>query len=94
MIWRRLLVPAQATVAELHAVVLTVFGWGGEYMHRFCIQGTEYGIYQVCGPWFRDNTRAVRLGERGPARRGEIQLRVQLLRRLAGRSTGRADPPG
>jgi pRiA4b ORF-3-like protein len=65
LIWRRLLVPAQTTIAELHAIVQTVFGWSGEYLHRFCIHGTEYGIYQVGGPWFRDNAHTVRLGELG-----------------------------
>lgn len=44
LIWRRLLVPATATIAELHTIVQTVFGWGGEHLHRFVIHGTEYGI--------------------------------------------------
>lgn len=65
LIWRRLLVHAQTTIAELHAIVQTVFGWSGEYLHRFCIHGTEYGIYQVGGPWFRDNARTLGLGELG-----------------------------
>jgi hypothetical protein len=30
LIWRRLLVPAEITIAELHVMVQTVFGWGGE----------------------------------------------------------------
>jgi hypothetical protein len=31
----------------------------------FCIHGTEYGICQVGGPWFRYNARTVCLGELG-----------------------------
>jgi hypothetical protein len=34
-------------------------------LHRFVIHGTKYGIYQVGGPWFRDDARQVRLGELG-----------------------------
>jgi Plasmid pRiA4b ORF-3-like protein len=30
LIWRPLLVAAQTTIAELHAIVQTVFGWSGD----------------------------------------------------------------
>jgi hypothetical protein len=53
------------TIAELHAIVQTVCRWNGEHLHRFCIHGTEHGIYSVSGPWPRDDTRAVRLSELG-----------------------------
>ena len=65
LIWRRLLVPAQTTIAELHTVPQTVFGWGGEHLHRFVIHGTEYGISYTGGPGFRDNARIIRVGELG-----------------------------
>ena len=38
---------AATTVAELHAIVQTVCGWSGEYLHRFVIGGAEHGIYQA-----------------------------------------------
>ena len=65
MIWRRLLVPADITIAGLHTVVQTVFGWSGEHLHRFLIHGCEYGICYVGGPGFRDDARTIRLGELG-----------------------------
>jgi hypothetical protein len=65
LIWRRLLVPSTATIAQLHTIVQTVFGWGGEHPHRFVIHGTAYGISHVGGPGFRDNARTVGLGELG-----------------------------
>jgi Plasmid pRiA4b ORF-3-like protein len=65
LIWRRVLIPADTTIAGLHAVLQTVFGWGGEHLHRFVIRGTEYGISSVGGPGFRDDARQVRLGELG-----------------------------
>ena len=65
LIWRRLLVPATATIAQLHTILQTVFGWGGEHLHRFVSHGVEYGISYVGGPGFRDDARRVGLGELG-----------------------------
>src|SRR5664280_103965 len=44
LIWRRLLVPADTTIAGLHAVLQVAFGWTGTHLHRFVVQGREYGI--------------------------------------------------
>ncbi|MBV9031531.1 MAG: plasmid pRiA4b ORF-3 family protein [Pseudonocardiales bacterium] len=65
LIWRRLLVPAEATIAEWHAVLQATFGWGGEHLHRFVIHGTGYGISYLGGVGFRDDARGIRLGELG-----------------------------
>ena len=70
LLWRRLEVAAGTTVAGLHAIVQTVFGWSGEHLHRFVIGGTEYGITYVGGPGFRDDARQVRLADLG-LREGE-----------------------
>jgi hypothetical protein len=61
LIWRRLEVAVGTTVAGLHAIVQTVFGWSGQHLHRFVIGGTEYGICYLGGPGFRDDARQVRL---------------------------------
>jgi Plasmid pRiA4b ORF-3-like protein len=63
LIWRRLAVAAGTTVAGLHTIVQTVFGWSGEHLHRFVIGGTEYGISYLGGPGFRDDARQVRLAD-------------------------------
>ncbi len=65
LIWRRLLVPAQTTIAQPHIVLQTVFGWSGEHLHRFVIHGREYGIFYIGGPGFRDDARIIRVGELG-----------------------------
>jgi Plasmid pRiA4b ORF-3-like protein len=70
LIWRRLEVGADTTVAGLHAIVQTVFGWSGKHLHRFVIGGTEYGISYLGGPGFRDDARQVRLADLG-LREGE-----------------------
>jgi len=61
LIWRRLEVAVSTTVAGLHAIVQTAFGWSGEHLHRFVIGGTEYGISYLGGPGFRNDARQVRL---------------------------------
>ena len=64
LIWRRLLVPAETSIADLHTVLQTAFGWTDEYLHRFVIHGVEYGANPFAGP-FRDDARQVRLGGLG-----------------------------
>ncbi len=64
LIWRRLLVPADTTIAELHTILQTIFGWDDEHLHRFVVHGVEYGVNHFAGP-FRDDARRVRLGGLG-----------------------------
>ena len=47
LIWRRLLIPAHTTIAGLHAVLQIAFGWTDTHLHRFVVQGLEYGIGYV-----------------------------------------------
>lgn len=65
LIWRRLLVPADTTIAELHMVLQLAFGWGGQHLHRFMIGGREYGISYVGAVSFRDDAHQVRLADLG-----------------------------
>ena len=50
LIWRQLLIPADTTIAGLHAVLQTAFGWTGTHLHRFVVQGREYGTGYVGVP--------------------------------------------
>jgi hypothetical protein len=34
-IWRRLLLPTIVTLADLHQVILVLFGWDGDHPHVF-----------------------------------------------------------
>jgi hypothetical protein len=65
LIWRRLVVAGDTTIAALHAILQTAFGWHGDHLHEFTIHGTGYGISYVGGPGFRDDARAVRLADLG-----------------------------
>jgi hypothetical protein len=45
IIWRRLLVVADTSLAGLHDVLQIVFSWSGEHLHRFVIHGADYDAY-------------------------------------------------
>jgi len=49
LIWRRLLVRADTTIAGLHAVVQAAFGWDGEHLHRFVIHGVALSGAEISG---------------------------------------------
>ena len=55
LIWRGSLVPGDASVADVHAVLQIAFGWDGEHLHRFVIHGVEYGISYAGSGGFRDD---------------------------------------
>lgn len=42
-IWRRVLVPSSLTLAQLHDVLQIVMGWTDSHLHRFIINGQEFG---------------------------------------------------
>jgi hypothetical protein len=43
-IWRRLLVPDTATLAQLHRLLQITMGWSNSHMHEFRIGKTGYGM--------------------------------------------------
>lgn len=44
MIWRRLQVPGNTSLAQLHHIIQISYGWDDDYLHRFHIYGKDYGI--------------------------------------------------
>ena len=42
-IWRRLLMPANMTLADLHVAIQAAMGWDGGHLHAFDIGGEQYG---------------------------------------------------
>lgn len=61
MVWRRLVVQSDTTIAELHHVLQIAFAWSDEHLHRFHIHGKEYGIPHVGGMSFSDDATTVQL---------------------------------
>jgi Plasmid pRiA4b ORF-3-like protein len=43
LIWRRVLVPSNTTLAHLHTILQILFAWSDEHLHSFHIHGKEYG---------------------------------------------------
>ena len=50
LIWRRLLIPSDTSLATLHAVLQVVFAWSDTHLHSFHIHGNTYGSPQLDGP--------------------------------------------
>ncbi len=63
LIWRRLLVTSETTIAELHATIQIAFGWSDSHLHQFVIHGKHYGIAYLGGVTFADNPDQVRLAD-------------------------------
>ena len=43
LIWRRVLVLSETTLAHLHTLLQILFAWSDEHLHSFHIYGKEYG---------------------------------------------------
>jgi hypothetical protein len=65
LIWRRLLVRSDSTVAQLHEALQVVFGWDDEHLNRFEIRGREYAVYRDGGGMIGIDARGVRLDSLG-----------------------------
>ncbi|MGD0914567.1 MAG: plasmid pRiA4b ORF-3 family protein [Terracidiphilus sp.] len=50
-IWRRLLVPADLTLAQLHTVLQTVMGWENQHMHQFRAGQRRFGRPEPADPF-------------------------------------------
>jgi Plasmid pRiA4b ORF-3-like protein len=63
LIWRRLLISADTSIADLHHILQLVLGWTNKHLHRFVIHGKEYGIAYEGGMGFADDPKQIRLGD-------------------------------
>jgi hypothetical protein len=65
MVWRRLLVRGDSTVADLHYTLQIAMGWTDSHLHRFRIHGKDYGVAHLGGFSFADDPRKVSLADFG-----------------------------
>ena len=47
MVWRRLLVPSNYTLRELHGVIQVAMGWEGIHLYDFQLRAARYGSWEV-----------------------------------------------
>jgi hypothetical protein len=57
LIWRRLLIRSDMSLATLHAALQIVFAWSDEHLHNFCIHGQAYGTPRLDGPHLDGDAR-------------------------------------
>lgn len=62
-IWRRVLVPSDQSLADLHHTLQIVMGWDDTHLHRFLIHGKTHGISREGGLCFSDNPKQIRLSD-------------------------------
>lgn len=43
-VWRRLLVPADVKLSDLHEIIQAAFDWEGYHLHVFTFDGVDYGV--------------------------------------------------
>ena len=65
MIWRRLQVCGNTSLADLHSIIQIAVGWDDNYLHRFHIYGEDYGISYVGGLYFSHNVHQVFIDDFG-----------------------------
>jgi Plasmid pRiA4b ORF-3-like protein/Phage integrase family len=63
MIWRRIRVSSNSTIADLHYIIQIAIGWTDSHLHRFIINGEEYGVAQIGGISFTSNPHKVQLAD-------------------------------
>lgn len=61
-IWRRVRVPSDLTLAELHVVLQEALGWTDSHLHQFDVDGRSFGVPDPDGPAVEDERR-VRLAD-------------------------------
>jgi hypothetical protein len=63
MIWRRLLVRSDSTIADLHYTFQIAFGWSDSHLHRFHIYGKDYGVGHRGGLSFDNEPETIYLAD-------------------------------
>jgi hypothetical protein len=61
LVWRRLLVTSDTSLADLHDALQIAFDWSGEHLHRFRIHGKDYGIPSWGGMGCAEDARRIPL---------------------------------
>jgi hypothetical protein len=61
LVWWRLLIASETSIAQLHEILQLVFDWSGDHLHRFRIHGKDYGSSRLGGLVFAEDALQVPL---------------------------------
>jgi len=61
LIWRRLLLRSDQSIADLPYALQLAFGWSDSHLNRFRIHGKEFGVHHMGGPIFGQRADEIRL---------------------------------
>jgi Plasmid pRiA4b ORF-3-like protein len=64
-VWRRVTLADNLSIADLHRVVQLLMGWDDDHLHRFRIDGRDYGVAYIGGMNFDEDAAAVPLSQFG-----------------------------
>jgi hypothetical protein len=65
MVWRRLLLRSDQSIADLHCSIQIALGWSDSHLHRFHIHAKEFGVAHEDGIMFSDDPEKVHLADFG-----------------------------
>ena len=63
MIWRRVKVRSDSSIADLHYIIQIAMGWTDSHLHRFVIHGKDYGVAQIGGINFTDDPTEIKIAD-------------------------------
>ena len=63
MIWQRLPVHTQTSLADLHNIIQICMGWEDHHLHSFHIYGEDYGVSRICAMHFNNNAHEVPIND-------------------------------
>ncbi len=63
MIWRRLKISGDTSIAALHQIIQITMGWDNYHLHQFRIYGKNYGISYHGGLSFMDDAHSVQINQ-------------------------------
>jgi hypothetical protein len=94
-VWRRLLIPSEDTLAEVHEALLTGMGWSGYHLYAFRIGHTSYPDIDDGWPDDSVDPASVRLGDVvGPGDKFTFECDYVDSPGLSSRMTGRSHSEG
>jgi hypothetical protein len=72
-VWRRVLVPANMPLSELHYVIQVAMGWTDSHMHAFEIGQTYYGVPDIEFDDDMENEHRIKLSQIAPSEKSKFR---------------------